>query len=78
MSFLEESEISWYEKYKNKTLIPDSVISGNPIPVLQYFVNVNRNSEQKAIAQFILSYIKNGAMLWELNQLWKNFIEKVV
>jgi len=76
-SFTQGVPASWYARFKSNLLLQDAIVTGNPIPILQYFVRADFNPVRKGISQFLLATIKNGDLVWEQNGIWHDFVRRV-
>jgi hypothetical protein len=75
--FLEEARVNWYSKFKENTLIQEAIIDDSAtIPVMQYLLRADSNVKRKAIAKFILANIKNSALIWDYDNLWKDLVHR--
>lgn len=77
-AFIEGVPASWYGRFKNNLLLQDAITNENVIPILQYFLRADSNYVRKGMVQFLLANIKNGGMIWEQNNVWKELLNNTM
>lgn len=74
--FVFPTEVNWYAKFKNGTLLEEGLINDKIIPVLKYMIRATGGSSKHnvvrcGIMQFLDTAIKDGQKVYKLNNLWK-------
>lgn len=73
--FLPESSVSWYKYLKEGKLLLEGIINTQKIiPIMQYMLRADSNIVHKGILEFLASMIKDGAKIYEYNNLWKELL----
>jgi|GEM_PF-2913130 len=72
--FLCQEEISWYKKMKEGTLLLEG-LSNSIIPVMQYMMRADNDVVRAGILQYLAAAIKDGAQVYEHDQLWKELVK---
>lgn len=71
--FLSQEEVSWYKKMKEGTLLLEG-LSNSIIPVMQYMMRADNNVVRAGVLQYLAAAIKDGAKVYEHDELWKELV----